>query len=412
VGISAAPPLEDKCAIINKTLEQLKFDIDMASANSTVISQNVQDYSRQANSFKDRYDVATAALHKVDKTRIELCRSSADFLVQASLISITPNALLAISAQLNTLQSTAFSLDSRIRKLAELDRDKCIPAATLLRLLEFPNALSQSVKKNQAVTDAISKLLGEVDQNRKTVQSVLSRPDSFAEVHTEGDFDRTSTVDFELNVEPVDPSAGAQGSTTAKGTIGTAASGRASKGVADPTYKGQLKFGQGPHFSISGGLGFAPMEKVQFGAIKGIELDTSGNQLLVNGKPNVTTIVGIKEKSPNRISPMVFLNGRFFSFDRSSSFFSGVHFTLGVTGKNDNKGTDVEFLLGPSLSFLDNNVFFTVGAYAGREQKLAGGMFKGLGLAAGVDPSVSKSYQWGLGFAVSYRIPIGTKSSK
>jgi hypothetical protein len=85
----------------------------------------------------------------------------------------------------------------------------------------------------------------------------------------------------------------------------------------------------------------------------------------------------------------------------------GVYMSLGITAKNDNKGTDVEFLLGPSVSMFDRNMFFTVGGYAGKQQKLTGGLFEGFAVPTSVDElPIQKNYRWHLGFAVSYRLPV------
>jgi len=63
---------------------------------------------------------------------------------------------------------------------------------------------------------------------------------------------------------------------------------------------------------------------------------------MVNGKPNLTTIVGLKESSATRITPGVFLNGRLKSIE-GRSIVDGIYMSLGMTAKNDNKGTDLEF---------------------------------------------------------------------
>ena len=81
--------------------------------------------------------------------------------------------------------------------------------------------------------------------------------------------------------------------------------------------------------------------------------------------------------------------------------------SLGITAKNDNQGTDVEFLLGPSVSMLDGNMFFTVGGFAGRQQRLAGNLFEGFAVPTGVDEiPIQKNYRWNIGFALNYKLPV------
>jgi len=129
--------------------------------------------------------------------------------------------------------------------------------------------------------------------------------------------------------------------------------------------------------------------------------------VLVNGKPNLTTVVGLKEGSRSRITPLVLLNGRIH--DKVGPI-DGIHLTLGITAKNDNKGTDVEYLLGPSFSFLEDNLFLTVGGYAGRQQKLGGGLYEGFAVPSTVSElPIEKNYHWDFGFALSYRIPVNKK---
>ncbi|MEK6407786.1 MAG: hypothetical protein AABN34_12550 [Acidobacteriota bacterium] len=157
-------------------------------------------------------------------------------------------------------------------------------------------------------------------------------------------------------------------------------------------------------------MGFSSLRKVEFQRVQGFQLDRQGNQVLVNGQPNLTTVIGLKEGSATRISPMVMLNGRLFA-PRSTKWLTGVHASLGITGKNDNKGTDMEFLLGPSFSLLENNLFFTAGGYAGKQQRLEGDFFRGMAAPASLgELPIRKDYRWGFSFAISYRIPIGTKS--
>ena len=83
-----------------------------------------------------------------------------------------------------------------------------------------------------------------------------------------------------------------------------------------------------------------------------------------DGKPTdkreLTTIVGTSEDSKRRISPIAMLHYRM-------PYTRNVFASVGVTGKRDSAGTDLEYLLGPS--FLFRNMFFTVGGYAGKQQR-------------------------------------------
>src|SRR5204863_363850 len=112
-------------------------------------------------------------------------------------------------------------------------------------------------------------------------------------------------------------------------------------------FQPKFTFGSTPFFTVSGGLSFSPLRKREFVRVQGFERDQQGNLVMKDGKPNLTTVVGLKESSPMRITPAIFLNGRLRSWD--NRVVDGLHLSLGITAKNDNKGTDVEFLMGPSL---------------------------------------------------------------
>jgi hypothetical protein len=82
------------------------------------------------------------------------------------------------------------------------------------------------------------------------------------------------------------------------------------------------------------------------------------------------------------------------------------YFSFGATVKsNSSSGTNLEYLLGPSWVSLGQHVIFTGGAYAGSVNKLGGGLIPGL--QTGTVPTtlpLSTPYQWGYGFAISYKI--------
>lgn len=152
-------------------------------------------------------------------------------------------------------------------------------------------------------------------------------------------------------------------------------------------------------FEISGGFAYTSLEKIEFQPVLGFARDADGN--LTNGQ-TLTKVVGFKEESGNRISPIVMLNTRLTNFRKNNLFFS-----FGVTGKKDNQGTDIEYLLGPSFNFLGKNLFLTVGGYAGKQQVLGGDLFLNAKLPDGVtELPVRKEFHWKPGFSLTYRFPI------
>jgi len=162
-------------------------------------------------------------------------------------------------------------------------------------------------------------------------------------------------------------------------------------------------------FELSGGMAFSTLNRREFQAVLGFPRNANGQIVDKDGNPTdkreLTSIVGISESSKSRFSPIVLLNTRLTDNPKYNLFFS-----VGVTAKNDSKGTDIEYLIGPSFNFLNKNAFFTFGAYAGKQQKLAGDLFEGAALSDSSVP-VEKKYKWAPAFSFTYRIPIGSKPS-
>jgi hypothetical protein len=154
-------------------------------------------------------------------------------------------------------------------------------------------------------------------------------------------------------------------------------------------------------FELSGGMAFSSLDKREFQPVLGYGRNEQGVIVGDDGQPTdkreLTTIVGISEDSGRRISPIAMLHYRM-------PYVRSVFASVGVTGKRDNAGTDLEYLLGPS--FLFRNMFVTLGGYAGKQQRLAGDLFLGAKLPGTTVP-VQKDYRWGLGFSFTYKVPLG-----
>jgi hypothetical protein len=86
-------------------------------------------------------------------------------------------------------------------------------------------------------------------------------------------------------------------------------------------------------------------------------------------------------------------------------FSRNIFASVGFTGKRDDYGVDLEYLIGPSILY--KSMFLTFGGYAGKQQKLAGDLFEGSPIEG--DIPVRKNYKWGFGFSFTYKIPLGGK---
>jgi len=397
-----APQAEDVCALAKQKVNTLLSDVDTAVTNLSFIVDNQngdgKDLTGQrgaSRSLTDAYNAARLPLFTPNQTRASLHLASKNFINVVDPM-IGPNGvdratLDRLGARLETLKREV----SRFRGRADAIREahpNCVDkdnggqsiGEQLRVAAETADDLLADIANYERNLAEIRTDLQKVIDARTNVLRVLCDPHAFFSEAVVGQFEETNDVDIQLEVTP------RQGVTEAQP-------------ILTSPFKAKFTFGNAPFFSISGGLIFSPLRKREYIRVQGFEQDAQGNQVLVDGKPNLTTVIGLKESSPTRIIPAVFLNG--LLTERRTGFIDGVHFTLGITAKNDNKGTDMEFLVGPSLSMLERRMFFTFGGYAGKQQKLAGNLFEGLALPAGVDEiPVEKNYRWSFGFALSYRI--------
>lgn len=158
-----------------------------------------------------------------------------------------------------------------------------------------------------------------------------------------------------------------------------------------------------PRFLLSGGLVFAPMQRRTFEKVTGFTRDANGNPT----GDGTDSVIGLEEDSPRRLLPMAVLNTRIHSFSRTSVFFS-----LGVTAKHDSN-VDIEYLIGPSVSLLNERAFFTFGGYLGRVQNLVPDVKIGDKIpdSAGDAQLFTSRYSWKPGFSFTYVMSENSKQS-
>jgi hypothetical protein len=370
----------------DKAVDDLNQQIKTAKQTAEQTNLDLKQLKRNVSALKEKHDAAKGDLYDASKTRDMLSEASRGFLNVTREVDTFPPQIEGYSTALERQQADAASFASDIKDIVN-KYPGCVAAEEAIKVRDFSDQLSSAAKKNEELLGQVGKIIVPVNENRKKVDAILKNPEAFVEEHVEGDFDETNSVTLKLELTPIEKETPAAG-----------------------PYTTEVRFGGAPFFSISGGMGFSSLRKIEYQRVQGFQLDSQGNQVLVNGQPTLTTVIGQKEGSTTRISPMVMLNGRLFT-PRSPKWLNGVHASLGVTGKNDNKGTDVEFLLGPSFSLLENNLFFTVGGYAGKQQRLEGDFFRGMEAPASLgELPIRKDYRWGFSFAISYRIPASSKS--
>jgi hypothetical protein len=199
-----------------------------------------------------------------------------------------------------------------------------------------------------------------------------------------GDWHEARTVTATLQKATADSSGNPTGDFTAVGT-----------GVT-------LVMGQ-PVFAISGGFAISPMAKTTFQTLGASSSSSSGSSASSSGT------IGLQENSSTRVQPMAFINASLI--DGTTSWLKGsLHMTAGFTLTNNQLSTNPEFLFGPSLSFLRERLFFTVGAYGGFQQSLQAGYALGGPAPSGTIPTVNQ-FHWRPGFAISWRVVSASKTN-
>lgn len=368
-------------------LGSLNAEKNLAITTSTNIASGIKTLSRDNKSRKDKYDPLRKVLLNAQSTDADLYCKSKD------LLNITdpgadPDKIDGLKKDVEALRVQARSFSVRADILQRV-YPTCTNPEEISGIKVAAEGLLALADKYDKSLKTIGDDLKTMDDFKETVDTVSSDPRNFMEVHEFGPYRRTTEVTLGLQrTSLADENAKAQDLVKADVTV--------------------LKFGEAPFFSISGGIAFSPLRKREYIRVQGFERDLQGNIVLVGGKPNLTTIVGLKENSPTRIAPLVMLNGRLPHSKMGP--IDGWHISLGITGKNDNKGTDIEYLVGPSMSMLEDNLFLTFGGYAGKQQKLGGSLFEGAAVPASVDElPIQKNYRWHFGFALTYKLPFGSK---
>jgi hypothetical protein len=292
--------------------------------------------------------------------------------------------LKSFKAGLDSLKMgvSAFEVSIAAQQIV-LKQQMCLDATIVIIVAPFKDKLKslqdqldpkneQGLQKAAANFDAAVK---ELSSKHDDIAAVLKDPRNFQEVRTVGDYDEitlvTITVDRKKREEKDFPSS------------------------AFLTQK--LRFGGRQRFALAMGAAFSGIDTTSFKVVQGLPLNQDGT-------PNGTTaarVVAIDEQSNQRLSPLVMLHTRLY--DGTSSI--GFHFSLGFAGSTGNNGVNLEYLVGPSISFGEERFFLTFGAYNGRTQRLQNGFWVGKALPDSVpDVPVIKGRSWDWGVAATYKV--------
>lgn len=337
----------------------LKPDFDKVVANFKSTQKTVQDSQK----------TLTAATTSCTT----LCQVSGALL---STLDAYKSGFDEIEKRINAYRSDAEALERRVEDYESLSNvDPC----------ERPDLrnVKLSAKAAQAVADEWLKALGKMQDGKKEFDDVakfirdevLSDPFAFYRVYEIEEFDVPTNVTVKVQRKDI----------VKKET-------EFSDFVARfPT----LNFGGGPRFTLAAGVSLSRLKKQEFQRVQGT----------VPGQQGLVPLIGLKESSNTRNNFIVMLHARLFDIPFGRTTKVPLHFSLGITRSGDNRGTDPEYLFGPSLSFLDNRLFFTGGAYLGKRQTLEGNLAVGSQVPADLaEIPIRKDNRWGFGFAITYKI--------
>ncbi len=160
-------------------------------------------------------------------------------------------------------------------------------------------------------------------------------------------------------------------------------------------WKHDFRFGLGPRFVYAGGIVISPLPQ-----------NTFSTTATPGGSANTANTIVLQQNSGTRILPIAMLHARYWDQLPTNKVFAWIpnYLSVGVTAKpSDTKGTNIEYLFGPSWSFADRQIFVTAGAYSGQQQRLANSLSVGstTSLSSSNLP-ITQNTIWKVGFAITW----------
>lgn len=162
---------------------------------------------------------------------------------------------------------------------------------------------------------------------------------------------------------------------------------------AQPTSESEVIVVCSSPISVSAGVGFTFVDEKVFGLVQSRTSDTD---------PTIIQRFGFTSRSRFRPIPAILLNTRIHEFNDTIA----LHGSLGavVDVASGQGGADLEFIAGPSVSFM-RTLFVTPGVHIGRVPELAGGFKIGDKVPSDVSaPPLEKSWKSGFMTTITYKI--------
>lgn len=373
-SLPLACPEPDKQAAVKSGLELIERLKAAALITIGELNSEVNGLLSRHKITKNQYATLREKLLNPHAECKELCEHSHE-LLRVLGNRITADEIKERRAKIAVLQANAKLLQSQIQDLRDKYPD-CLNDKVRAYLAEksvLADGFSTVATNFESKLNEVEKELKEFEKAEAEADKILKDPNAFQVTRVIGDYDTTTEATIEWK-------------------------------CGDTKITDKVKFGDAPFFTLSGGIVFSTLAKQEIDKIQGFELDRNGLRI----GNELTTVIGLKEKSATRISPLVMLSGRLWTpGDKAAKRLlgmDGVHLSLGVTAKNDGTNTNIEYLVGPSFSFLERQLFLTVGGYAGRVQRLADNLYLGQPVQAATEITIQKNYCWHFGAAITYKI--------
>lgn len=374
-------------AIVHDLIQLVKLQQDVAALGDPEAEGGaVIEFTRVAAAYN-------AALPHFARTR-----PSADFKSLCQELCQTAKTLQPIlnkneiDSRLNALQKILEAFKAQAERLVDEIDDfiesypECQPrnasSQSVLRLLrgEIQRTVlaGEIPARQEIITQIRDTKKNQFDKMKTTLDALGERPDLLQETRYVGPFNDPTNVAIKVDYKGIN-----------------APDNEASKEAAKVT----LNFGGDKRFNLSGGIAYGFMERPDVKPILSFERNRQGE--LVPNQTTPVTVIGLVDDSKRRIVPLLMLNTRITSFTDNNLFFS-----VGITGQADSTGTNIEYLIGPSLNILDRRVFLTYGFYGGKVQRLNEDLYFGLKIPDATTPDrlVRKDFIWKSGFGITYKI--------
>jgi hypothetical protein len=265
---------------------------------------------------------------------------------------------------------------------------------------------SAVVEEFASIYSALQKVQASISSNSNTVITVLSGHTPLFQTVEITEKQSTVTVSASCTAvghKNADPNAAKANATPHEApTSSNGVPSNTSNGGVNAIYQREFQFGNGQRFYIAGGLVVSLLAQRQYTTVP----DPSA--------PSTATaknLIEVKDMSRTRILPLLALHGRWLDKEEGAWKLVPSYLSAGITAKSDDKGTSVEYLIGPSWPIVGRQFFFTVGAYAGQQQRvLLPSLSQDVSYTDSTLP-IAKEYHWNLGFGFTWSPGAKDKSS-